>query len=229
MTAEIQNIKKFASWNGYPKSIRNAIIKQTLSKPSRQEQLYHYDDMIKLYINLPYMGNAGEQLVKSCIKKLKRNIRKEVQVRFVVTYNTNKLNFFTNKKDCITKLASSFVVYHFRYPVCHQDYIGKTERTLWERINEHGYCDKNSVIYNHITNCKGASYLVDLLNINNDSAEREKLDRKTFSVNIVNENTCIIDKTRQWGILIFEEVLKIKEKCPALNSDLKASKELKLF
>ena len=46
---------------------RNAIIKQALNKPSRQEQLYNYDDKITLYINLPYMGNAREQLVKSCI------------------------------------------------------------------------------------------------------------------------------------------------------------------
>ena len=112
------------------------------------------------------MGNAGEQLVKSCIKKLKRNTRKEIQVKFV-TYNTTKLSFFTNIKDCITKLAFSFVVYHFRCPGCHHDYIGKTETTLWERINEHGYRDKDSVIYNHITNYKGVSYLVDLLNIKN--------------------------------------------------------------
>ena len=121
------------------------------------------------------------------------------------------------------------MVYHFRCPGCHHDYIGKTERTLWERINEHGYRDKDSVIYNHITNCKGVSYLVDLLNINNDSAEPEKFDRKTFSVNIVKENTCIIDKARLWDILLFKEVLKIKEKCPVLNSGLKVSKELKLF
>ena len=98
MSAEIQNIKEYASWNGHSKSIRNAIIKRTLSKSSTQEQVYNYDDMIKLYINLPYMGNAGEQLVKSCIKKFKRNTRKEVQVKFVVTYSTIKLNFFTNTK-----------------------------------------------------------------------------------------------------------------------------------
>ena len=34
------------------------------------------------------MGKAGEQLVQSYIKKLKRNIWKEVQVKFFVTYNT---------------------------------------------------------------------------------------------------------------------------------------------
>ena len=73
------------------------------------------------------------------------------------------------------------------------------------------------------------TYLVDLSKIINNSAERIKSDRKTFSVNVVKENTCIIDKARQWEILIFKEPLKIKEKCPTLNSGLKASKELKLF
>ena len=60
LPAEIQNNKKFASWNGYLKFIKNAIIKQTLSNSSRQGHLYNYDDMIKVYLNLPYMGNAGE-------------------------------------------------------------------------------------------------------------------------------------------------------------------------
>ena len=46
------------------------------------------------------------------------------------------------------------------------EYFGKGQR------------DKDSVIYNHITNCKGVSYLVDLLNITNNSAEREKLTGK---------------------------------------------------
>ena len=63
--AEIHNIKKLASWNGYPKSIRNAIIKRTLTKSSRQEQLCNYDDIIKCFTNLPYMANP----------KRRRNIR----------------------------------------------------------------------------------------------------------------------------------------------------------
>ena len=56
----------------------------------------------------------------------------------------------------------------------------------------------------------GVSYLADLSKINNNSAEREKFDTKTFSVNIVKENTCINNKARQWNILLFREALKIK-------------------
>ena len=116
LPSEIQNIKKFASWNGYPKFIRNKLIKQILSTPSRQEHLYNYNDIVKLYINLTYLGGAVEQPFKSCIQKLKSNVWEEIQVKFIVRYNTTKLRFFTNTKDCITKLASSFVVYHFCCP-----------------------------------------------------------------------------------------------------------------
>ena len=72
-------------------------------------------------------------------------------------------------------VASSFVAYHFRCPGCHQVYIGKTERTLQERINEHGYRDKDGKIYSLISNCKGVNYLVDLLNINDNGAEPQKV------------------------------------------------------
>ena len=42
--------------------MRNLIIKRTLSKPADKIQLDEYNDAIKLYLNLNYMGNAGEQL-----------------------------------------------------------------------------------------------------------------------------------------------------------------------
>ena len=99
---------------------------------------------------------------------------------------------------------------------------------ILEKQREHfgkGQHDKGSVICNHITNRKGVNYLVDLLSINNNGAEREKIDRKTFSVNIVKENTCIIDEARQREIFLFKEALKTKEKCPTLNSGLKESRE----
>ena len=41
---------------------------------SSQKQLDEYNDAVKPYLNLNYMGNAGEQLVRSSIKKRKRNI-----------------------------------------------------------------------------------------------------------------------------------------------------------
>ena len=168
-------------------------------------------------------------LVKKCIRTLKKNTKKNVRVTFVVTYNTTKLSFYTNTKDRIDKLAHSYIVYKFCCPGCSKSYIGKTERTFFERINEHAFKDKNSVVYNHVNNCDGVKYLVDLLNIDQVQRERDKFDKKVYSVTTVKENISVSDKTRLWDILLFKEALHIKDKSPTLNNDLKASKELKLF
>ena len=84
---------------------------------------------------------------------------------FLVTYNTTKLSFYSNTKDRIDKLSHFCIVYQFCFPGCSKSYIGKTERTFFERINEYVFKDKSSVVYNHINNCDGVKYLFDLLNI----------------------------------------------------------------
>ena len=109
-------------------------------------------------------------LVKKCIRTLTKNIKKDVRAALVVTYNTTKVSFYTTTKDRIDKLAYSYIVYKFCCPGCSKSYIGKMERTFFERTNEHAFKDTNSVIYNHI-NCDGVKYLVDLLNI--DQAQTE--------------------------------------------------------
>ena len=76
-------------------------------------------------------------------------------LEFVVTYNTTRLNLYTDTKDHIDKLAHYYIVYKFCCPGCSNNYIGKMERTLVERKNEHAFKDKNSVVYNHINNCDG--------------------------------------------------------------------------
>ena len=53
-----------------------------------------------------------------------------------------------------------------------------------------------------------------------------KFDLKTARINLVQDNTKIIYKHKNWNILLFKEKLKIKELNPILNSGLKASKEL---
>ena len=68
-------MKKFGSWSGFSNSIRNLTIKRTSSKSYRQKQLDESNNTIKLYLKLYY---SGEQFVQSYIKKLKKNIRKEV-------------------------------------------------------------------------------------------------------------------------------------------------------
>ena len=56
-----------------------------------------------------------------------------------------------------------------------------------------------------------------------------ELDLRSILINLVQMNTQIIDRHKDWNILLFKEAIKIKEVKPSLNIGLKASKELQLF
>ena len=57
----------------------------------------------------------------------------------------------------------------------------------------------------------------------------DKFDLRTTRINLVQGDTEITDRHKNWNILLFKEALKIKELDPILNSGLKAFKELQLF
>ena len=48
----------------------------------------------------------------------------------------------------------SYVVYQFNCPSCNDSYIGKTERNLCIRTEEHACSDKESAIYDYINICR---------------------------------------------------------------------------
>ena len=68
-----------------------------------------------------------------------------------------------------------------------------------------------------------------MLDIDQVQTERDKFDKKIFSVAAVKENISIINMARRWDILVFKEPLHIKEKNSTLNNGLKVSKQLKLI
>ena len=127
-------IKKFASWNGYPKNIVNAIIKRVLSKETLTNDVISNEQKDKIptvFINIDYPGEKGEHLLKKCFKKLGCSTNQKVN--FICRYSVTKILFFTNTKDKLNKLSKSNVVYQFSLSVCESPYIGKTERTVFER------------------------------------------------------------------------------------------------
>ena len=230
LNQEINLIKDYAAWNGFPKRIANSIIKRALqannSNTTRSKKANA--DSEKIFFNLNYSGEIAERMVKSCIKKLYRSFKREVNVKFVTHYKTTKMSFFTNTKDKTPSLNQSSVVYQFTCPGCSCNYIGKTERTLHERTEEHAYSNKKSneqsAIYEHLSTCPYYSHIVDLLNVNNHD-----VDCNRFDTNQIRSNTIVLDKADNWNELLFKEALLIKSHTPSLNTGLKASKELQLF
>ena len=98
------------------------------------------------------MGNAGGKLVRSCIKKHRSNIRKKVHIKFVVTYNTTKLNFLQIRK--IRYKASIFLCISFSLPRIAPQLHWKNRENAFGK----DYRDQDSMIcnprtYQAWTNC----------------------------------------------------------------------------
>ena len=127
-------------------------------------------------------------------------------------------------KDQIPKLMKSYVVYQFNCPSCNDSYIGKTERNLCTRTEEHACSDKESAIYDHINICRYYSQIENLFHSNNDL-----FDKALISINSIQSNTKIIDSAHDWYILLIKEALLIKQKMLKSKNGLKASKDFKLF
>ena len=74
------------------------------------------DNRSILWLEMPYIGTKGEQLLRSFKKKLLRCLNVNVQIKTRIT--TTKLNLFTNTKDKVPKQNKSNVVYKFTCPKC---------------------------------------------------------------------------------------------------------------
>ena len=102
---------------------------------------------LRQWIKISYLGDKGDQLLKSLKTKLKHHLTKEVKFRII----PQKLCFYTNMKDQIPKLMKSYVVYSFDCPGFNDNYIGKTERNLCTRTEGHAFSDKESAITTILT------------------------------------------------------------------------------
>ena len=78
---EIQLIKNYAAWNGYPKHIVNSIVKRALRDKESNNIKEETTDTVKIFIDLKFSGNTGDRIVKNCIKKLYKCFKKEVTVK----------------------------------------------------------------------------------------------------------------------------------------------------
>ena len=84
LSSEINIIKRFASWNDFPKSVVSSIINKTLNTSSNNEgpniNNKEKSNEITIYFRFPYYGDKGFSLFKSCICKIKSNAEKIIQL-----------------------------------------------------------------------------------------------------------------------------------------------------
>ena len=100
------------SWNGYPNRIKNFLIDELQRKynsPQSTHTPITVDNILKIWIHLPYLGTRGENLINSCIKKIRRCLMQPV--KFIIIYDTKKISYFTSNKDKVPAFSRNKVIY----------------------------------------------------------------------------------------------------------------------
>ena len=112
---EIQLIKRYAAWNGYPRNVVNGAIKHAPRNNDNNNTFNDNDtDAARIYIKIKYSGETADRLIKQCMKKLYKCFKSGKRVG--LQYEITKLSYFTNTKDKISLLSQPSVVYKFVCP-----------------------------------------------------------------------------------------------------------------
>ena len=166
----------------------------------------HNNQHSTIWLTITFVGDLTTQLVKKLKRKLRRClIDPNVDIR--IKQKTTKLCFFTSNKDKTPRpLSRSNVVYEFTCPGCNSSYIGKTNRTLLVRTQEHALTDKESAIYKHLHSCDQIKHIQVLYSLPdvfvNENNPLSIAMNKEFLTQTVRGNTNIIDSDDNWNLLL---------------------------
>ena len=90
-------------------------------------------------------------------------------------------------------------MYEFVCPEYSPNYVGKTEKTLFERNVEHTWSDKDSFVNIHINECNGVQHIFNIAklvsSLFSDSIVDNLQDPRTSRIHLVQMNTIIIDRS----------------------------------
>lgn len=144
----IQRVRNAMIENFYPAHLVDLQIKKFLDKKciSDKSKLKPFGpEKHKIFIKLPFIGNFSEQL-----KNELRSLSKYTPAAQIILVNqpTSISNYFKFKDSEDFSLKSN-VVYSITCKNCSKSYIGKTERHLKDRIQEHTSGKHQSAFFNH--------------------------------------------------------------------------------
>ena len=189
------------SWNGYPRYIRNKIIKRLENrKNTNNNDTLEQENIATIFCRIAYAGVQGETLIKNLVRKLKRHIDKPFKLRNI--YHTKELSHCCNTKDKVPEHLKSHIVYEFCCPACNIKCIGKTDRNFGTRVQEHSGLYKKSLVYNHLLECEHFNYVVNFHSLPLSNYSAEYFEHVKIAVY---DNTKIIDSSRNWVELFFRK------------------------
>ena len=131
-------IKSFMSWDGYPISIRNFLIRKLKTKyenyltSNSNAESQTDENIAKIWIKIPYLGNRRENIIKSCTSKIQKFLTKPV--KFIIIYDTKRIPFFVSNKDKLPPLSRSNLVYEVSCPGFGKSCISMAKRCLYRCV-----------------------------------------------------------------------------------------------
>ena len=95
--------------------------------------------------------HTQEQKVNNWLKEIRRCLK--IDVKFIAIYDTKKFSPYCNVNDKVPHEQRNTIIYRITCPGCDEKYIGKTERCLISRMNEHG-TRNTEPIFKHLSECQ---------------------------------------------------------------------------
>ena len=94
------------SWNGYPRFIRNKIIKRLENRKStKNNDTLEQENIVKIFCRIPFARVQGETLIKNLVRNLKSHVGKTLKLRNI--YRTKKLSCYCNAKDKVPEYLNT--------------------------------------------------------------------------------------------------------------------------
>lgn len=78
---QVDQLKLFKSWSGYPSDARNSFLKRLKNNAKNSNKL---DEKI-IWIRLPHFGEKGDQMKRNYFGKVKRHLKEVIFRTFCVT------------------------------------------------------------------------------------------------------------------------------------------------
>ena len=119
---ELQHIKNFLSWNGFPRKLSLKLIDQFKPSTTSNINVIHQDNpdtdltnpVPKIWLPLPYLGKYGTRLTRSFIHRITPLLK--LKCNFIINWKTTNSNSFLSDKDKTPAKYQSSVVYEFTCP-----------------------------------------------------------------------------------------------------------------
>ena len=184
---QLRNLNKLMSWNSYAKQVSNSLLKRLNSNINKAKE-QTADDCKKIFLNFPYIGVKGDHLTK--LQKLNKCFNENV--KFIQRYKTNKLAMFSIIKDHVQFQPKASVVCRITCPGSYNKYIGKTNRNIITRMDEHG-TKPDQPMYQHLTNCAQFAEYLKFYALPDIDAVNNIVPKELLRHHAVTKNTKITD------------------------------------